>query len=83
MEACSTPLAHTKQDEGPAEDYGTSHSLTTERGPCAVWPIELDPAWTCVIRAVSVVKFTIMTVCNLPSPEYSKDKPGTRGSKCL
>jgi hypothetical protein len=39
MEACSTPFAHTRQDKGPAEDYETSHSLTTERGPCAVRPI--------------------------------------------
>jgi hypothetical protein len=36
-----------------------------------------------VIRVVSVIKFTVMTVCNLPSWEYSGDKPGTRGSKCL
>jgi hypothetical protein len=83
MEACSTPFAHTRQDEDPAEVYGTSHFLTTERGPCTVPPTELGPAWTCVIWVVSVIKFTVMTVCNLPSWEYSGDKPGTRGSKCL
>jgi hypothetical protein len=83
MEACSTPFAHTRQDEGPTEDYGTSHSLTMERGPCAVRPTELGLAWTCVIWVVSVIKFTVMTVCNLPLWEYSRDKPGTRGSKCL
>jgi hypothetical protein len=83
IEACLTPFSHTRQDKGPAEDYETSHSLTTERGPCVVRPIELGPTWTCVIRAMSVIKFTVMTVCNLPSWEYSRDKPGTRGSKCL
>jgi hypothetical protein len=46
-------------------------------------PIEMGPAWTGVVRAVSVIRFTVMTVCNLPSWEYSGDKPGTRGSKCL
>ena len=38
---------------------------------------ELGPTWECAIRAVSVIKFTVMTVCNLPSWEYSGDKPGT------
>jgi hypothetical protein len=28
-------------------------------------PIEMGPAWTGVIRVVSVIKFTVMTVCNL------------------
>jgi hypothetical protein len=83
MEACLTPFTHTRQDGGPTEDYGTSHSLTTERGPCAVRPIELGPAWTCVIRVVSVINFTLMTICNLPSWEYSRDKPGTQESKYL
>ena len=83
MEACSTPFAHTRQDEGPTEDYRTSHSLTTETGPCAVRPTELGLALTCMIRAVCVIKFTVMTVCNLPLWEYSRDKPSTQGSKCL
>jgi hypothetical protein len=52
-------------------------------GLCAIRPIEMGPAWTGVIRTVSVIKFTVMTVCNLPLWEYSRDKPGTRGSKCL
>jgi hypothetical protein len=29
-------------------------------------PIEMGPTWTGEIRVVSVIKFTIMTVCNLP-----------------
>jgi hypothetical protein len=33
--------------------------------------------------AVSVIGFTLITVCNLPSWEYSGDKPGTRGYKRL
>ena len=66
MEACSTPFAHTRQDEGPAEDHRTSHSLTTERGPCTVRPTKLGPAWTCVNWAVPVIKYTVMTVCNPP-----------------
>jgi hypothetical protein len=36
-----------------------------------------------LIRAVSVIGFTLMTVCNLPPWEYSGDKPGTRGCKRL
>jgi hypothetical protein len=36
-----------------------------------------------LIRAMSVIKFTVMTVCNLPSWECFGDKLGTRGSKCL
>jgi hypothetical protein len=67
MEACSTPFAHTRQDKGPAEVYGTSHSITTKRDPGAVRPIELGPSWACAIRVVSVIKFTVIIVCNLPS----------------
>jgi hypothetical protein len=83
MDTYSTPFAQTRQDEGPAEDYGASHSLTTERDPRVVRPTELGRAWACVIRAVSVIKFTVMTICNLPSWEYSGDKPGTQASKCF
>jgi hypothetical protein len=34
-------------------------------------------------RAVSVIKYIVMTRCNLPSWEYYRDKLGNRGSKCL
>jgi hypothetical protein len=81
-EACSTPFAHTRQDEGPAEVYGPLLPHL-QGGPCAIQPIEMGPTWTGVIRVVSVINFTIMIVSNLPSWEYSGDKPGTRGSKCL
>jgi hypothetical protein len=46
-------------------------------------PIVMGPARTSAIRVVSVIRFTLMTICNLPSWEYSGDKPGTRGSKRL
>jgi hypothetical protein len=29
-------------------------------------PIVMGPARTSVIRAVSVIRFTVMTICNLP-----------------
>jgi hypothetical protein len=61
----------------PCRSLWTSRSLTTGGGPCAIRPIEMGPAWTGVIRVVSVIKFTVMTVCNLPLWEYSGDKPGT------
>lgn len=78
-----SPSLPTRQDEGLVEDHRTSHSLSTGRGPCTVRPTKLGPAWACVSWAVSVIKYTVMTGCNLPSWEYSGDKPGTRGSKCL
>jgi hypothetical protein len=46
-------------------------------------PIVMGPTRTSAIRAVSVIRFALMTICNLPSREYSGDKPGTRGSKRL
>jgi hypothetical protein len=82
-EAYSAPFAPTRQDEGPAEVHRTSHSLITERGPCTVRPIKLGPTWACVNWVMSVIKYIVMTVCNLPLWKYSGDKPGTRGSKCL
>jgi hypothetical protein len=78
-----TPSLTRDKTKAPPKSV-TSHSLTTKRGRCAVQPTGLGPAWACVIRAVSIVKFTIMTACGGRRPwEYSSDKPGTRGSKCL
>jgi hypothetical protein len=34
-----------------------------------------------MLRASSIIAFSIMTVCNLPLGEYSKDTLGTRGHK--
>jgi hypothetical protein len=43
----------------------------------------MGPARISALRAAFVIAFTVMTVCNLPSWEYSGDKPGTRGHKHL
>jgi hypothetical protein len=83
MEACSTPFTHTKQDRGPVEVYKTSHPHHQERPMCGLAHRAGPRMGMCDFWAVSVIKFTVMTVCNLPSWEYSGDKPGTRGSKCL
>jgi hypothetical protein len=66
-EACSTPFALTRRDEGPTEVHRTSHSLSTGRGPCTVQPTKLGPAWACVSWAVSVIKYIVMTGYNLSS----------------
>jgi hypothetical protein len=56
---------------------------TVGEGPYVIWPIVMGPARSGLFRDVSVMGFTLVTVCNLPSWEYSGDKPGTRGCKCL
>jgi hypothetical protein len=60
-----------------------SHVVTALGCPCGIRPMVMGPARTSAIRAVSVIGFTVMTSCNLPSWEYSGDKPGTRGHKHL
>jgi hypothetical protein len=45
-------------------------------------PIDMGPVWTGVIRVVSIISLTIMTVCN-PLVGIFWNKSGTRGSKCL
>jgi hypothetical protein len=45
--------------------------------------IVMGPARTSAIRVVSVIRFTLITIYNLLSWEYSRDKLGTQGSKCL
>jgi hypothetical protein len=82
-ETCATPFALVLQDEGPADDYGLPASRTTGGGPCVIRPIVMGPVRTSVIRVMSLIRFTLMTICNLPTWEYSRDKPGTRGSKRL
>jgi hypothetical protein len=74
----SSPL----QDEGSVEVY-ESHVVTAPGGPCRIWPIVMGPARRSVLRAAFVIAFTVMTICNLPSWEYSGDKLGTRGHKRL
>jgi hypothetical protein len=63
-----------------------STSLTSSPrmgGPCEFRPTVTGPTRISVLRATFVIAFTVMTVCNLPSWEYSGDKLGTRGHKCL
>jgi hypothetical protein len=56
-----------------------SHVVTAPRGPCGIRPVVTGPARASVLRVASVIAFIVMTVSNLPSWEYSGDKPGTRG----
>jgi hypothetical protein len=74
----SSPL----QDEGSVEVY-ESHVVTTPGGPCGIRATITGPARIGVLRAAFLIAFIVMTVCNLPSWEYSRDKPGTRGHKRL
>jgi hypothetical protein len=76
------PLSSLSQDEGPVEVY-ESHVVTALGGPCGTRPIVTGPARRSVLRAAFVIAFAVMTVCNLPSWEYSGDKLGTRGHKRL
>jgi hypothetical protein len=77
------PLRSCGARRRPCRCLRTSRSLTTGGGPCVTRPIVMGPARTSVVRVVSIIGFTLMTICNLPSWEYSGDKPGTRGSKRL
>jgi hypothetical protein len=60
-----------------------SHVITAPGGPRGIRSMITGPARISALRATSVIDFTVMTVCNLPSWEYSGDKPGTRGHKRL
>jgi hypothetical protein len=77
------PLLSRVARRRPYRCLWASHALTTGGGPCVIRPIVMGPARTRAIRVVSIIRFTLMTICNLPPWEYSRDKPGTRGSKCL
>jgi hypothetical protein len=69
------------RDEGPVDVYGPP--APSPLGACVIQHIVMGPVRTSAIRAVSVIRFTLMTICNLPSWEYFGDKPGTRGPKRL
>jgi hypothetical protein len=81
-ETCATPFALVLQDEGPVDVYGPP-APSPSGGACVIRPIVMGPVRTSAIRAMSVIRFTLMTICNLPSWEYFGDKPGTRGPKRL
>jgi hypothetical protein len=55
------------------------------RKPSGIRPTVTGPAGKSVLRASSVIAFSVMTVCNLPLGEYSGDTVGSRGHKrpCL
>jgi hypothetical protein len=77
MVTSATPFVLVLLDEGPAEVYGPPALPSAWKGQCVIWPMVMGPARSGAIRAVSVIGFTLMTICNLPSWEYSGDKPGT------
>jgi hypothetical protein len=75
-----SPSPSLLQDEGFVEGYG-SHVVTALGGPCGIRPMVMGPARISALWAASVIAFIVMAVCNLPSWEYSGDKPGTRWQK--
>jgi hypothetical protein len=60
------PLRSHETRRRPCRSLRTSRSLTTRGGPCVIRPTEMGPTWTGAIRTVSVIKLTVMTVCNPP-----------------
>jgi hypothetical protein len=76
------PSSSLLQDKGSVEVY-ESHVVTAPGGPCGICPTITGPARISVLWVVFVIAFTVMTVCNLPSWEYSGDKLGTWGHKRL
>jgi hypothetical protein len=78
----SSPL----QDEGKTLTmYAWNHVLIVSGSPCGIRPIVTGPAGISVLRASSIIAFSVMMVCNLPLGEYSEDTLGSRGHKhpCL
>jgi hypothetical protein len=73
----ATPFGLVLLDEGPIEVYGPPTLSSAWGGPCVIRPIVMGPVRLGAIRVVSLIGFTLMTICNLPSWEYSGDKPGT------
>jgi hypothetical protein len=78
-EACPAPFAPARQDEGPTKTigppppqsrgspvYNSAHVAGLVSGRCMG-----SMGWV-----VSVIKYVVMTRCNLPSWEYSGDKLG-------
>jgi hypothetical protein len=75
-------IARRRQD---SDDVCQLHVLIVPGSPCGIRPTVMGPAWISVLRASSVIAFSVMTVCNLPLGEYSEDTLGSRGHKrpCL
>jgi hypothetical protein len=80
--ARSTPFPLVRQVKGPAQVYGPPAPSPLGRPMCDSAHRYGPHADSCNKGRVCN-KVCLMTVCNLPSWEYSGDKPGTRESKCL
>jgi hypothetical protein len=75
---CSSPL----QDEGKTPTMSAKpHVPIVSESPSGIWPTLTGPVGISVLRASSVIAFSVMIVCNLPLGEYSEDTMGTRGYK--
>jgi hypothetical protein len=71
-------IAIERQD---SDEVCQSHVLIAPGGPCGIRPTVTGLARVSVLRASSVIAFSIMTIYNLPMWEYSGDSPGIRGHK--
>jgi hypothetical protein len=71
---------------GKAKDMSKSTSPAPSPrpgGPGGIRPTVTGPTRISVLRAASVIAFSVMAVCNLHLWEYSGDKPGARGQERL
>jgi hypothetical protein len=59
------------------DDVCQPHVLIGSGSPSEIRPIVTGPAGISVLRASSVIAFSVMTVCNLPVGEYSEDTLGS------
>jgi hypothetical protein len=68
-----------------SDDVCQPHVLIRSGSPSKIWPSLTGPAGISVLRASSIIAFSVMTDCNLPLGEYSEDTLGSRGHKrpCL
>jgi hypothetical protein len=73
-------IARRRQDFGEA---CKPHVLIMFGSPNGIQPTVTGPAGMSMLRASSVMAFSVMMVCNLPLGEYSEDTLGTRGHKHL
>jgi hypothetical protein len=86
LDSEAAPRSSPLQDEGKAPTMSAwPHVLIVSESPCGIRPTVMGPAGISVLRASSIIAFSVMTVCNLPLGEYSEDTLGSRGHKrpCL
>jgi hypothetical protein len=72
----------------PSRDEGKTpmlvcqpHILIGSGSPSGIRPTVTGPTGISVLRASSVIAFSVMMDCNLPLGEYSEDTLGSRGHK--